>query len=194
MFSADGRPRARRRSSGPDLGDQNLNLRPAARANHVSIFALVLHLAHAGRSHTQRGSRNLEDEALTKRSKSDDTIELKVLLRCATESSDAGVSRLMLAITRARRERTCAPARGLDPSGRMLPHCARARSCRGLLAARPRPDRGLTWPEKLLTSSRSASDHWLSSHFGFARPPLGPRVVGTSLHTPREHSPGPSTT
>ena len=56
--------------------------------------------------------------------------------------------------------------------------CARARSCSGLLAARPRPDRSLTWPEKLLTSSLSASDHWLSSHFGVVTLSQGPRVVG----------------
>ena len=103
----------------------------------MSAFLLSFCTWHMRADHTQRGSRNLEDEALTKRSKSDDTIELKVLLRCATESSDAGVSRLMLAITWVRRERTCAPARGLESSGRTLPHCARARSCRGLLAASP---------------------------------------------------------
>ena len=114
----------------------------------MSAFLLSFCTCHMRAGYTQRGNRNLKDEALTKRSKSDDTFEKKVLLRCATEMSDGGVSRLMLAITWARSGRTCAPARGLESSGRMLPHCARARSCRGLLAARRRPDRGLTWPEE----------------------------------------------
>ena len=114
----------------------------------MSAFLLSFCTWHTAADNTQRGSRNLEDEALTKRSKSDDTIELKVLLQRATESSDGGVSRLKLAITRARSGRTCAPARWLESYGRMLPLCARARSCRGLLAARRRPDRGLTWPEE----------------------------------------------
>ena len=73
----------------------------------MSAFLLSFCTCHMRAGYTQRGNRNLKDEALTKRSKSDDTIELKVLLRCATESSDAGVSRLMLAITWVRRERTC---------------------------------------------------------------------------------------
>ena len=107
----------------------------------MSAFLLSFCTWHMRAEDLQRGQRNLEDEALTKRSKSDDTIELKVLLRCATESSDGGVSRLKLAITRARSERTCAPARGLESSGRMLRHSAPASSCRGLLAARLRPER-----------------------------------------------------
>ena len=111
------------------------------RGQIMSGFLLSFCSRHMRADNTQRGQRNLVDEALTKRSKCDDSLEQKVLLRCATEKSDDGVSRLMLAITWARRERTCAPARGLESSVRMLPHCARARSCRGLLAARRRPDR-----------------------------------------------------
>ena len=112
----------------------------------MSAFLLSFCTWHMRADNTQRGSRNLEDEALTKRSKSDDTIELKVLLRCATESSDAGVSRLKLAITRARSERTCAPARGLESSGRTLPHCPlraceiMSRPARSQTAARSRLD------------------------------------------------------
>ena len=78
------------------------------------------------------------DEALTKRSKCDNAIDQKVLLRCATEKSDSGVSRLMLAITWARRERTCTPARGLESSVRMLPHL----HVRDHAAACSRPDGG----------------------------------------------------
>ena len=126
LFSKIGRPRARRGSFGPDL-DALIQKSDLRRGQIMSAFLLSFCTWHMRAGYTQRGSRNLEDEALTKRSKSDDTIELKVLLRCATESSDAGVSRLMLAITWVRRERTCAPARGLESSGRTLPHCARAR-------------------------------------------------------------------
>ena len=167
LFSADGRPRARRRSSGPDLGDQNSKVRPAARANHVSIFALVLQRADTLAGNGQRGQRNLVDEALAKRSKCDDTIEQKLLLRCATQKSNGGVSWLMLAITWSRSGRTCAPARWLESYGRMLPHCARASSCRGLLAARRRPERGSTCLCVLRDSLSSRGDPWLSSHFGF---------------------------
>lgn len=176
LFSKIGRPRARRGSCGPDL-DALIQTRDLRQGQIMLGFLLSFCNGHMRAEHLQRGKRKLVDEALTKRSKCDDSLEQKVLLRCATEMSDSGVSRLMLAITWARSERTCTPARGLESSVRMLPHCARARSCRGLLAARRRPDRGLTWPEELLTSSRSASDHWLSSHFGFYRRSLGPSVV-----------------
>jgi hypothetical protein len=115
----------------------------------------------------QRGQRNLVDEALAKRSKCDDTIEQKLLLRCATQKSNGGVSWLMLAITWSRSGRTCAPARWLESYGRMLPHCARASSCRGLLAARRRPERGSTCLCVLRDSLYSRGDPWLSSHFGF---------------------------
>ena len=141
LFSKLGRPPAARRGCGPDLGDQISNLRPAARADQLRILLSICTEDKLLR-YTQGGKTNLVDEALTKRSKCDDSLEQKVLLRCATEMSDGGVSRLMLAITWARSERTCTPARGLESSVRMLPHCARARSCRGLLAARRRPDRG----------------------------------------------------
>ena len=65
----------------------------------MSAFLLSFCTWHMRAGDLQRGSRNLEDEALTKRSKSDDTIELKVLLRRATQKSNGGVSWLMLAIT-----------------------------------------------------------------------------------------------
>ena len=146
LFSKLGRPPAARRGCGPDLGDQISNLRPAARADQLRILLSICTEDKLLR-YTQGGKTNLADEALTKRSKCDDSLEQKLLLRCTTEMSDGGVSQLMLAITWARRERTCAPARGLEYSGRMLRHSAPASSCRGLLAARRQPERGSTWPK-----------------------------------------------
>ena len=107
-------------------------------------FLLSFCNGHMRELHGQGGKRNLEDEALTKRSKFDDTIEQKVLLRRATQKSNGGVSWLMLAIAWARSGRTCAPARWLELSDHMWPDCARARTSRSLLAARRRPERGST--------------------------------------------------
>ena len=150
------------------------------RGQIMSAFLLSFCNGHMRAGNGQRGQRNLVDEALTKRSKCDDTIEQKVLLRRATQKSNGGVSWLMLAITWARSGRTCAPARWLELSDHMWPDCARARTSRSLLAARRRPERGSTCLCDEKDSLTARGDHWLSSHFGFETLSLGPRIVWKS--------------
>ena len=147
------------------------------RGQIMSAFLLSFCNGHMRAGNGQRGQRNLVDEALTKRSKCDDTIEQKVLLRRATQKSNGSVSWLMLAITWARSGRTCAPARWLELSDHMWPDCARARTSRSLLAARRRPERGSTCLCDEKDSLTARGDHWLSSHFGFETLSLGPRIV-----------------
>ena len=64
----------------------------------MSAFLLSFCTWHMRADNTQRGNRNLKDEALTKRSKYDDSIDLNMSLRGSRENDGGEFSSLKLGI------------------------------------------------------------------------------------------------
>ena len=76
-------------------------------------------IQHMPRNSLPGGQNKLVFAALTKLLKYEYLIELKMILRCATENNNGDFSRLMLAIASAGTQHTCALARCLEFSVRM---------------------------------------------------------------------------
>ena len=135
------------------------------RGQIMSAFLLSFCNGHMRAGNGQRGQRNLVDEALTKRSKCDDTIEQKVLLPSCDVQRKRATAASAGSCSRSHGRGAGAPAHLL--AGWSSPTtCGRTALVREHLAACSQPDGGQNAVRHAFATKRTHSlargDHWLS--------------------------------